>query len=364
MPLPGAIEPWTVVGVDPGVFGEATITASVEIDGLIVAVGCGREGEERTGFPAWTTRNAATWRQATGPSTVGAYPATCLQDVVSTSFGLFAHGLTLFHSADGSDWTPVEFLDPDGYPIGYVQAVYVADAGLAVLLQRGAQAESTIAYLFTTTDGETWVEAPREKAAMFDSGGVAAVIATEAGLVAVGASPWGEFVPTAAVWVSDDGVDWRLVTPRGEGFHEAYMVDVVDTGHGLVAVGGSPFDTSLMAAWISADGSAWERLPSPSSDVAAEHGYMEALTITATADMFYAFGRDFDAGRSVFQERNALWSSADGVEWMRVDLDTLEDLVPFSISGLGHTEVGFWPPPYWVDDDWVANEAVRVLIGR
>jgi hypothetical protein len=142
------------------------------------------------------------------------------------------------------------------------------------------------------------------------------------------------------------------------------MVDVIDTGDGLVVVGGSPFGTGLMAAWTSADGLAWERLPSPSDDTVAEHGYMEALAITAAADEFYAFGRDFDAGRSAFQEQNALWISSDGLKWVRVDLETLEGLVPFSISGFGQSEVGFWPPPYWVDDDWVADEAVRVLIGR
>ena len=219
-----------------------------------------------------------------------------------------------------------------------------------MLLPRGSEGETTIATLYTPTDGVTWQEGPAGAADLFDSAEVGDVIATKDGLIAVGASPWGQFVPTAAVWTSPDGLDWRLVTPRGSGFLDAYMHTVTETDAGYVALGGSPVGTSLMAAWTSTDGTSWTRLPSPIGDAAAEHGYMEAYAITAIDTQLYAAGLDFDAGRSV-DELPALWASTDASIWERQATPETERLVPFTIVELTDHSIGFWPPPFWTDDE-------------
>ncbi len=346
VPLAVAIEGWQPTGTDPAMFGAVTITDAELVDGKVIAVGCPREGEP--GFPIWVSNDAVSWERATGPSEVGHLPIGCLTDVVATPFGIFAHGFGLLRSSDGRVWEPVEFLTDEGYSKGYVDALFPTEDRLTVLLQRGSEGESTIATLYTAIDGVTWQEGPAGAADLFDSAEVGDVIDTKDGLIAVGASPWGQFVPTAAVWTSPDGLDWRLVTPQGAGFLDAYMHTVTETDAGYVALGGSPFGTSLMAAWTSPDGTSWNRLPSPIGDAAAEHGYMEAYAITAIDTRLYAAGLDFDAGRSV-DELPALWASTHAPTWKRQVTPETERLVPFTIVELTDHSIGFWPPPFWPD---------------
>ena len=348
LPLAVAVEGWRSTGADPVVFGAVTITDAEVVDGRIIAVGCPKEGE--LGLPIWVSDDAVSWERATGPTKVGDLPIGCFTDVVATRFGIFAHGLALLRSNDGRIWEPVEFLTDEGYSKGYPDALSPIEDRLTVLLQRGAQVETTIASLFTTTDGITWEEGPAGAADLFDSTEVGDVVATDEGLIAVGASPWGQFVPTAAVWTSPIGLDWRLVTPQGAGFIDAYMHTVTETDAGYVALGGSPFDTSLMAAWTSPDGINWTRLPSPIGDAAAEHGYMEAYAITEIDTDIYAAGLDYDAGRSV-DELPALWASTDGSTWERHDVARTDSLIPFTIVDLAEHSIGFWPPPLWPGDE-------------
>jgi hypothetical protein len=348
VPLPEPIEGWQPTGSDPDVFGAVTITDAAVTDGTIIAVGCPRGGGP--GFPVWVSVDAVSWERATGPTKTSDRSVGCLTDVIVSPLGIFAHGSTVLRSTDGRSWEAVEFLTEEGYSRGYVDALFPTSDRLTVLLQLGAEAESTIASLFTTTDGAIWEEVPAGSADLFGSSGVADVLAADNGLIAVGASPWGEFVPTAAAWASPDGIEWRLVTPQGEGFVDAYMHAIVETDSGYVALGGSPFGTNLMAGWMSADGANWTRLPSPTCDVAAEHGYMEAYAITETNTGLYAAGLDFDAGRSL-KEIPGLWVSSNGFSWERTDVDQAGGLIPFTIVGLGDRNIGFWPPPFWPESE-------------
>ncbi len=349
VPLPDPIDGWRSTGSDPGVFGSVTITDAVVIDERIIAVGCTTTGGTGAGFPVWVSEDAATWEQATGPATVGPISADCLTDVVTTPIGVFAHGLSLFRSTDGLSWEPVEFLTPEG-SVGNVEAIFPTAGRVSVLLQRGSLNETTIATLFTTIDGTTWVEGPAESAALFDSSGVGDVLGGGERLIAVGASPWGEFVPTAAVWTSTDGLNWELVTPRRVGFSDAYMHTIIDTGDQFVAVGGNPFDTGLMAALASPDGIKWRRLPPPDEQANPNVAYMEAVAITQIDGTIYAAGRDYDARRSDgLQELAALWVSSDGATWERITPEELPGLIPFSIVNIDDSLIGFWPPPGWPD---------------
>src|SRR5690606_31820736 len=77
------------------------------------------------------------------------------------------------------------------------------------------------------------------------------------GLLAVGSSPGGEYVPTAAAWTSADGMTWRRVTPTGDGFEGCSAAAVTATPQGFTAVGGCLFTSRPMAAWSSPDGISW-----------------------------------------------------------------------------------------------------------
>ena len=154
------INGWTSTGADPGAFGAVTITDAGVIDGSIVAVGCPVESEP--GFPVWVSDDGVTWERTEGPTRIGDMRIGCLTDMIESPFGLFTYGSTLLRSDDGRRWEPIEFLSDQGYSIGYVDAVFNTPDRLTVLLRRGAEAESTIATLFTTTDGTTW-ERPRKR---------------------------------------------------------------------------------------------------------------------------------------------------------------------------------------------------------
>lgn len=354
VPAQRPVEGWVSTGADPSVFGAVRITDAAVVDGRIVAVGCATTAAAEGELPIWTSLDAASWDRAAGVKEEP-FSAYCLEDVAATPIGVFAVGSTLLRSSDGRVWDPVEF--PAEHAIGYAAALFATAERVTVLVQQAAEAESTIATLLTTTDGTTWMEGPAESAALFDSSAVGDVLVGGEGLIAVGASPGGEFVPTAAVWTSPDGLRWRLVTPRDREFSDAYMNAIMDTGNGYLAVGGSPFDTGLMAAWTSPDGTTWSRLPETDEQTDPSVAHMEASALTEIEGTLYAAGRDFDARRSGgLEDVAALWASSDGITWERVDLESLPGLIPFNIVNLRGNLVGFWPPP------WPTQEPVQVFI--
>lgn len=353
VPVPSPpIDGWRSTGADPSAFGSVTITDAVAVGDLVIVAGCTTIGVSESEFPVWVTEDAVVWERATGPEQIGPFPVDCLTDMVATPFGIFAHGVGLVRSTDGRLWEPVEFLTVNGYPIGNVDAMFATADRLTVLLRHGSLNESTIATLFTTTDGTNWREGPAGSASLFDNSGLGDVLAVEERLIAVGASPWGEFVPTAAVWTSSDGLVWRLVTPPNGGFADAYMHAIINTGDEFVAVGGNPFDTGLMATWTSPDGVNWRRLPSPDEATDPNVAYMEAVAITRIKDTIYAAGTDFDARRPDGRRAlAALWTSSDGTTWERVDFAALPGPIPFTIIDFKDESIGFWPPPFWPNQE-------------
>ncbi len=82
---------------------------------------------------------------------------------------------------------------------------------------------------------------------------------TPEGVLSVGTGPKGG--PTAAIWVSDDGIQWqRLPQERmlGAGVEERALVSVTAGGPGLIAVGWRLVDRELdPEVWISTDGNEW-----------------------------------------------------------------------------------------------------------
>lgn len=351
---------WQDAGADPAVFDQVTITDAVTFGGNVVVAGCHHQGGTDgagTSFPVWLGDGAADWRRVTWDA--GMDLDNCVTDLVVTPFGLYAHGTHLFASADGSTWTQV-VVDPNqpNPGNGSIGAVFAVGRRVTVLVKQVSVAESTVASLYTTTDGVAWTKAPVTLSRIFDNSGVADVIPTTSGLVAVGASPGGEFVPTAAVWFSSDGLTWQRRTPAGTGFAEAYMTAVAATSDGLVAVGASPFATGLMAVWSSTDGTVWQRQASPPEKLDPTVAQLSASAVASHGDTLFAAGTDYDASRpELEQTRAAMWRSVGGAHWERIPPDALPGAVPFHVTQLNGTSVGFWPPTGWPVDG-----PVRVLV--
>lgn len=348
---PDPVEGWGRLDVDTQVFGGVTPVDGAAQDGLLVLVGC--PTEDLGLFPIWWAGDGFDFQQATGPEVERPQDVRCVEEVVSTPFGWYAGGLgPLLRSTDGVAWELVDIPAMLGYvetfQLGYADNLFVSPDGarLTVLYRRAAEAESTIATLVTTTDGETWVENAHPSQTLFDSSGIAAVIDGGEGLLAAGASPGGEFVPTAAVFTSPDGLRWRRVTPRGgPDFDDTVIADLVRVGDRYIAVGGDFFQTGLMAAWSSPEGLEWRRLPPPPETTDPSVAHMTGQAVTVADGFIWVSGRDFDARRSGPQELPAIWRSVDGEAWERVPLDELPINVPFEIASSPDLRLGVWPPP-------------------
>lgn len=354
---PDPEEGWGRLDVDTDVF-DGVIPVDGAVDGeTMVLVGC--PTEDLGGFPIWWSSGGFDFERTSGPETPRPQDTRCVQQVVSTPFGWFAGGLgPLLRSSDGAAWEIVDVPAILGYEetfqLGYVDNVFVSPDGerMTVLYRRAAMNESTIATLVTTTDGETWIENAHPSQSLFDSSGIAAVIEGGDGLLAAGASPGGEFVPTAAVFTSPDGLRWRRVTPTGgPDFDDKAIEDVARIGDRYIAVGGDFFETGLMTAWVSPDGFEWRRLPHPPDTTDPSVAHMTGQAITVADGYVWVAGRDYDARRSEPQGIPALWRSVDGEAWARVPLEDLEINLPFEIASSPNLRIGVWPPPSGLIDE-------------
>lgn len=345
--MPSSVPGWTVL---PGAFDDVTLTDGAELEGRHVIAGCRRDAATSTvdtALPLWWSDDLANWQRGDGPAGVG-----CLEQLAGTPFGFFAVGTgAQLWSEDGSVWQALELheqldLEFQGQ-LGSAQAIFVSpeEARVTLLYTRAAEAESTIASLVTTTDGESWGFGLPDSAALFDSSGIADVIPGGEGLLAVGSSPGGEFVPTAAVFTSPDGLAWRRLTPRTEAFNDAVMMAIAAVGDGYVAVGGDFFQTGLMTAWTSPDGFSWTRSPHPDETTDPSVAFMTAQAITVDGIEVWASGIDSDARRAD-DGLPAIWVSTDaGATFGRMDVPGDDSLIPFVILEDGATTIGTWPPP-------------------
>lgn len=350
-PPPEPLDGWARLPVDPTIFGQVRITDAAADGQRLVLAGCEQFSSTST-IPMWWSDDAETWRRASWPELLG---PGCVRQVESTRFGFYAIGPdagSVMWSADGEEWEPVQLPDAGsdlGLPVFFPSPS--GDRVTILKFPRGDVAESTDGALFTTTDGHEWEEGPADSAALFDDSTIADVIPGGDGLLAVGSSPGGEFVPTAAVFTSADGLTWRRVTPRNADFDEKMMTAVMDTGDGFVAVGGDLASADrpgagLMAAWTSPDGITWTPSSPPDEETDASVAHMTAQAVTQAGGAIWAAGRDFDARRDdEDKERPALWVSEDGQAWVRADLEDNARRTPFIVLDLPDLRLGVWPPP-------------------
>src|SRR5665647_358597 len=365
-PVP-EIEPvvagWQDAGVDPDLFGDATVTSAVSVDGRVVVVGCAPATGTPVGFPAWVADDATTWRRADPPPTIAFDQlGECLRDVVATPYGLFAHGFGLYHSADGEAWEQVSLDSTLAAPGTFVMAVVAVGDRVTVLGARATDEGAVVPALVSTTDGVTWTEATRDLAAVFDDASVVDVVSTGDGLLAVGSRNLGTTQAergtalTASAWVSTDGLTWSLVTPEGPGFDGCVMGAVAVTAGGYAAVGSCPFGSERATAWSSPDGLTWTQDAWPAGEGGSEWAAQDATAVTVVADDLYAAVDDYDPSRLEDQSQGALWRKLPGGQWERVDVAET-GVVPFLITEVDGTAVGFWPGA-----GWPLSTPVRVLV--
>ena len=147
------------------------------------------------------------------------------------------------------------------------------------------------------------------------------------GLVAVGREDKGADVD-GAVWTSVDGLTWLRVTDEQGvfgGTGDQLMESVAAGGPGLVAVGWdgsggelrSPTVGLDAAVWTSVDGLTWVRVPDAETVLGGE-GFQQMLSVTVGGPGLVAVGRD-ESGTTDFDA--AVWSSVDGTKWSRIPHD-------------------------------------------
>jgi hypothetical protein len=310
-----------------------------------VTAGRGREGASSVW---WATRQDFVWETAVVSST-----DRCLKQIVATPFGFFAAGPGVgMRSDDGRDWQEWAIGDDPTAATFGIHAVFPSpdDSRVTVLQLQPAPGESTVARMWTTTDGVDWQVVTDESLQEFDSSGLAGVIPGGDGLLTYGAAPGGEFVPTAAVLTSRDGVRWRRVTPMSSDYENKSITDIVRVDSGFVAVGGDYFSTGLMTAWTSPDGITWTRAPGSSESIDPSTAHMTAEHVVSTGAKLWAVGTDYDAARDP-NEIPALWVSDDGRNWNRVEIDADSGIVPFEIVSVADLTLAAWPPDPRLSDE-------------
>ncbi|MEA3511094.1 MAG: hypothetical protein U9R51_06625 [Actinomycetota bacterium] len=228
------------------------------------------------------------------------------------------------------------------------------------------------AAVWYSVDGVMWSRVPHDEAVFGGDGHqqMNAVVAVESGFIAVGSeggdaelpsyetgAPSDSFEAQAAVWFSDDGMNWSRV-PHADAFSDPdsglVMNDVAFDGSGFVAVGGAfhrtaPFatfrwvtgpteiDIDLDAAvWRSVDGVTWSRVNDEDEVFGGDTVPQRMNAVVAGGPGFVAVGHEgFDnlgvdewtsdgvgnatEGRDHFADNvAAVWTSTDGEIWTRV----------------------------------------------
>ncbi|MEN8114495.1 MAG: hypothetical protein ABFS21_08910 [Actinomycetota bacterium] len=233
--------------------------------------------------------------------------------------------------------------------------------------------------IWTSVDGSAWTRTQIEQGS--DYGAVSDVLATDHGIVAVGniegPTPDGHSLSRPAVWQSQNGVEWSRVW-QGVAVIDVDFMDgpsvnaLAQAESGRYIGVGSAFDEggeSVAAVWFSDNAVDWERIDPESPAFKSEHGN-DAIMLDAVPsrhDGFIAVGSD--AGVQA-----AVWVSSDGHFWTRVDLSghslasatSLSTILPvdrgFVAAGPhGYVDQAERPVTLWTSPDGVSWSRVEVL---
>ncbi len=342
--VPPGVPGWTNVEDLPSSIPGAYVATSL-VTGSRSLVSVCEPAVDRGTNAIWWSDNLRNWQEAALPD-----PSVCVDQIAASPFGYFAVGpgtIGLLRSVDGVSWA--EDTAFSGEVFAPAHSVFPSPDGksVTVLSLTPSVGESSVAHLFTTADGLTWTEEKRAAAELFDSSVLTQVEPGGDGLLAIGQSPGGEFVPTAAVFTSADGATWRRLTPSDTTFNDQVVMDIETLPEGgFLAVGGDFFRTGLMSSWISADGFDWSALPQPPNPaIDPSVSYETASDVTATDRGFLAAGTEYDARRDQADAaQSAFWESTDGETWTRLRFDGPVPITPFLLGASESVRLAAWPP--------------------
>jgi hypothetical protein len=232
-----------------------------------------------------------------------------------------------------------EIVYVDAFPDAQVRWVYdiVGTSGGFMAFTQDHPGETEAGFmkrgsLWSSADGVGW---SRGSNAIFDGAVLRKLIEFEGRLYA-----FGSFCPPDdacvampddalwTVWRSEDGTTWDEL-PRSADLQSQQIVDVVGSGHDLIALGGAS------GYWRSSDGIDWTHFDPFDGDLGLFRVASDGSTMVGIA-----------AGRGTTA---ALWSSEDGGQsWRSVPVPDASLCAPFDVAhaGDGFVAVGhFWPPP-------------------
>ncbi|HEX5828948.1 MAG TPA: hypothetical protein VFY23_15595 [Candidatus Limnocylindrales bacterium] len=256
--------------------------------------------------------------------------ASLMLAVTATPGGFLAVGVQLpppsaiaYESTDGRAWVPV----PGFAPGDETRALGVASDAAGRVVIVGTAGSSAGAWT-RETPGSPWRPVPDQPSLRAPAGGTAemrAVTAWGDGWVAAGSVGAADGSRRAAIWWSGDGRAWELVPAAADDPGDARAFGVAADGGRVVVVGASLADgTGGAITWTATDGETWTRAEGGVLDT----GAMRA--VTAMPDGFVAVG----VGSA--DDRAAAWVSADGIAWEAVpDQDALaNDGQPIRMLGV------------------------------
>ena len=278
-------------------------------------------------------------------------------------------------SDDGVNWVRLAETDP-ALTRGDVLMNAVTEGGpglvaVGVGCEHDSERCAFHATVWTSVDGTSWTRTP-EDPNVFGGGanqtaGMVGITATSHGLIATGSVEYwtvdDEGDPTLitihpAAWISDDGTTWERawedtgfpVEPDEFANVRVWMDSVVEGPDGqLVAVGGTLNENgdSIATVWTSGDGRQWNRV---------ELGNAVATKGTAMLDV--ALGEHgYVAVGTAGGTNAAIWQSPDGHTWIRANtaaqsFDGTGSLNSVAALDAGYVTVGpqgfYYPTEGWV----------------
>jgi hypothetical protein len=235
----------------------SSIKDVVEFDGRLVAAGYVlEEGNLASDYfedwesdaAVWVSDDGLEWTRVGDPAALGGPLRQAIGEIVAGPDGLLAVGgefyggmgpgtTVVWTSPDGEAWTRAADL---GDAVGFVSAAWGPEGWVVVGNAEGS------ARAWVSADGESWTDAGLDD----PSAEVQAMVATDAGFVAVGADDLND--PTCgAIWFSASGMGWeRADCINGEGFWNASVL-----ADGRVAAYG---EVGVLASDDPGDPGSWE----------------------------------------------------------------------------------------------------------
>ncbi len=250
----------------PGPWRAVTVSTTGTISDVVAMPGGGllAVGADGWNGAIWTSRDAETWMAVTSVPAIGADDAKGLSRVLALAGG--------------------------GYlALGGWGARYSEGYGSVV---------------WASADGTAW----RQLAAV--SGAFQLDVAEGGpGIMAIGSHSGLDYLNGAMAWTSNDEVTWTESTAVTAP-PESAMLDLVRFGDGWIAVGLAGHDPSQGLAWSSADGLAWDLLPT--APALAGAGISRAVVVDGQLLAGGSIQVDYANGNL---RRPAAWTSADGSSW-------------------------------------------------